>query len=196
MYDNILHFRELAFEKSDILQKLDLTDKEFALCTVHRAHNTDRPDRLSNIFRAVSELGDETNLRFVIPLHPRTLKMLEELSGGNFLKSLKNQQQLLIIEPVSYLDMILLESKAKIILTDSGGVQKEAFFLNKPCIIFRNETEWPEIIEHEAGILTDADIDKIKQGVVHKLKNSVVHFPGLFGKGNAAEVICRHLKDF
>ncbi len=196
MYDNILHFSELATQKSKILQTLDLAESEFALCTVHRANNTDNPERLADIFRAISELSMLTNLRYVVPLHPRTLKMLEYLSEGRVLNPLKKQTNLQIIEPVSYLDMILLESRAKLILTDSGGVQKEAFFLNKPCIIFRNETEWPEIIEQNAGILVDANVENIKNGVIKILKKPDVHFQELFGKGNAAEIICQHLKDF
>jgi UDP-GlcNAc3NAcA epimerase len=195
MFDSILHYRDKAKKRTEIIQSLGLASTRYALCTIHRAHNTDQPQRLMNIFSAIHELSQETGLLYVIPLHPRTRKMIETNDSQFFSRLLSNADKMKIIDPVSYLEMIALESESEIILTDSGGVQKEAYFLHKPCVIFRKETEWPEIIEHNAGKLADDNISLIKESVQYFLNHPPGHFPEVFGNGHSAELICSVLAD-
>jgi len=194
MYDNTLFFKEIALKKTNIFQKTNLPQQGYALCTIHRPHNTDNKHRLTAIFSSIIDLVHETGLRFVIPLHPRTVKYLNATVPELFNK-LKTKDKIHLTEPVSFLEMTALEAHADIILTDSGGVQKEAYFFRKPCVILRSETEWVEIIQQKAGILADADPEKIKQAVLHFRNNPPVEFPDLFGDGQAAKNICSYLAD-
>ena len=123
---------EVAESRSRILEMLNLQKKRFALVTVHRAENTDNPERLESIFWAFNRIGED-GLDVVVPLHPRTRKKLRSLMQS--LKSLK------LIDPVSYMDILLLEKEARVILTDSGGIQKEAYWFGVPCVTLRDETE-------------------------------------------------------
>ncbi|RHR36267.1 UDP-N-acetylglucosamine 2-epimerase (non-hydrolyzing) [Parabacteroides sp. AF18-52] len=143
MYDAALTFGKLADSTSDILDRLDLTSKQFRLCTVHRAENTDIPERISGIVNAIKEISSHS-CPTVLPLHPRTRNCLEKLE---LFESLESQEGILIIPPISFLDMVMLEKHAATILTDSGGVQKEAYFHHTPCITLRDETEWVETVE-------------------------------------------------
>jgi len=135
-YDALLFAVERARERSQILERLNLTERGFLLATVHRAENTDDSRRLKAIVRALEALGADEPV--VFPIHPHTRKLLEEAGIQ------PRASHLLIIEPVGYLDMIMLEGAARIILTDSGGVQKEAYWLSVPCVTLRDETEWFE----------------------------------------------------
>ena len=180
MYDSALFNVKLAARRSSILQKLNLEAKDYALVTVHRAENTERSDRLMHIFRALEKIAQD-GMKVVVPLHPRTRKKLKSLQ-----LSLKNLQ---VIEPVSYLDMLLLEKQAKMILTDSGGVQKEAFFFEVPCVTLRNETEWIETVESGWNVLADVDEEKIVSSVrISSVPSRAVK--ETFGNGQAAERIC------
>lgn len=176
MYDAILHFTDIAKSKSRIIDKLGYGDGEFILSTIHRAENTNDIDRLKNIVDALNE----SNKRIILPLHPRTKKFMEDYG-------LKFSSNIDIIEPVGYLDMILLEANSCKILTDSGGVQKEAFFLSKPCITMRDDTEWVETIENGWNVLVGADKDRI----LDALNNFVPDKPrkDFFGDGKAADRI-------
>jgi UDP-GlcNAc3NAcA epimerase len=136
MFDAMLHFKPLALEKSTILSQLRL-DQGFVLATTHRAENTDNPSRLKRILDELLHLSKECKV--ILPIHPRTRNIVENLQ--------LNTDSLIIIEPLGFLDMIALEDSANAIITDSGGLQKEAFFHNKPCITLRNETEWTELVE-------------------------------------------------
>ena len=150
----------------------------YALATVHRAENTDNDRRLISIFKAFDQLS-ANGLPVVIPLHPRTRKIINE-SG----LTAKNVQ---IIEPVSYLDMLLLEKQAKVILTDSGGVQKEAYWMKVPCITLRDETEWTETVESGWNVLAGADAGKIF-GLANACECPARQEP-FFGDGHASEKI-------
>lgn len=134
MYDAVLLYLELAEKKSKVLEQLSLKPKGYALATVHRAENTDNPERLKGIFKGLATIAKE-GLPVIVPRHPRTRKTL---TSFNLHPSAPN---LRLIEPVSYLDMLVLEKNARVILTDSGGVQKEAFFFQVPCVTLREETE-------------------------------------------------------
>ena len=166
---------------SDILARLGLQPQGYLLATVHRAENTDNPDRLGHIMAAFSELAEREAV--VLPLHPRTKKILDD----NFSLRLTLHPSLKIIDPVGYFDMIALENAARMILTDSGGIQKEAYWLKVPCITLRDETEWIETVERGWNILTGANRDRIIKAVT--TFNVPSEHPPLYGDGRAAEKI-------
>ncbi len=190
MYDNSLYFATLAEQKSAILSELSLQKGDFILATIHRANNTDNAERLSAIFEALLHISEFKIV--VLPLHPRTRKQMEVLLSKNVLNKVTNATGLKIIPPASFLDMILLEKQASMVITDSGGVQKEAFFFEKPCLILRSETEWVEILQAKAGMLVDADVQAIVDAY-HLFEYKIVHFPPLFGDGMAASKIVKAL---
>ncbi|WP_027409262.1 non-hydrolyzing UDP-N-acetylglucosamine 2-epimerase [Anoxybacteroides tepidamans] len=177
MYDAVLYNKELAAQKSTILADLGLSEKQYHLITIHRAENTDNIENMKNILAAFAQIEDMK----VWPMHPRTKHKLE--AYGLSVDAIPN---LKVIEPVGYLDMLTLESHAKKIITDSGGVQKEAYFMQVPCVTVREQTEWVETLETEANILVGTDVDKIVAAVkkeVHPVYSDV------FGDGKAAEKI-------
>ena len=185
MYDNSLYFADIAEEKTDIIKRLALSDKPYILATIHRDSNTDHPERLSAIFKSIIKLSEECQV--VLPLHPRTAKLLKTNLDENLQKQIFNCQNIKLIPPVSFLEMIALERHAQLIMTDSGGVQKEAYFFKKPGIILRPETEWVEIVETGNAILADADEMRIMQAWQHFKDNPPTAFPEIFGDGHAAE---------
>lgn len=150
MFDAALYYGAKVEQNSTLLDNLGITSKKYALVTLHRAENVDNKDRLSSIFDGLSKYANQ----IILPLHPRTKKMIQ-----NFEISLP--KNIKIIDPIGYLDMILLEKHADLIATDSGGVQKEAYFHKVPCITMRDQTEWIELVEHGVNILTGADTDSI-----------------------------------
>lgn len=183
MYDGILHFTKIAKEKSTILEDLQLKEKHFILCTIHRAENTNDINRLKAIFNALNH----SNEQIVLPLHPRTLKYVSDYG-------IDISDNVRIIEPVGYLDMVRLEETAKKIVTDSGGVQKEAFFLGVPCITMRDETEWVETIENGWNILVGANENKILQAITDfNPTNERIDY---FGKGDASNQMLKIIKNF
>ena len=185
MYDNSLHFASIAEEKTDIIQRLELKGKPFILATIHRDSNTDYPERLSAIFDTLIELSKESPI--VLPLHPRTAKLLKTNLSNEKQTLVFSSNNIKLIPPVSFLEMIALERHAQLIMTDSGGVQKEAYFFKKPGIILRPETEWVEIVETGNAILADADEMRIMQAWQHFKDNPPTVFPEIFGDGHAAE---------
>ncbi len=193
MYDNALFFAELAEEKSALLEKLGIMDKDFILATIHRNNNTDIPERLQAIFSAILEIVKKHDETIVIPLHPRTLKMLDRQLPEEMMMAIKNDRRIMIIEPVSFLEMTLLEKKASLIMTDSGGVQKESYFHHKPCIILRPETEWVEIVENGSAVIADANYEKILSAHRHFREDQDLSFPPLYGDGRAAWFILNKL---
>ena len=189
MYDNSLHFADIAEAKTDIIQRLELTGKPFILATIHRDSNTDQPERLNAIFNALIRLSEECQV--VLPLHPRTAKLLKTNLDGEKQAQLFNNPSISLIPPVSFLEMIALERHAQLVMTDSGGVQKEAYFFQKPCIILRPETEWVEIVQTGNAILADADECRIMQAWQHFQSNPPTTFPEIFGDGHAAEFMLK-----
>ncbi len=196
MYDNSLYFNNIADSDSSILEEQHLKKNEFILGTIHRNNNTDEPERLNDIFRALIQIVNDSNIILVLPLHPRTSKAIETNLDKELLHQLESNTNIKILPPVSFLDMIMLESNCKMVMTDSGGVQKEAFFFEKPCIILRSETEWKEIVDAGTGIVTDANEEKIIEAFNHFNRPDVnLEFPEIFGDGFAAEFICATLLD-
>lgn len=177
MYDAVLYNKELAQEKSTILVDLELEAKQYHLITIHRAENTDDVQNMKNILEAFAQI-DEVK---VWPMHPRTKHKLA--AYGLRVDAIPN---LKVIEPVGYLDMLTLESNAKKIITDSGGVQKEAYFMQVPCVTVREQTEWVETLETEANILVGTDVEKIVAAVKKDVRPV---YSDVFGDGKAAEKI-------
>ncbi|MNX94939.1 UDP-2,3-diacetamido-2,3-dideoxy-D-glucuronate 2-epimerase [compost metagenome] len=183
MFDGILHFSKIAQEKSTILTTLGLAEKEFILCTIHRAENTNDINRLKAIFNALNASKEA----IVLPLHPRTLKYVSDYG-------IAISENVKIIEPIGYLDMVRLESAAKKILTDSGGVQKEAFFLGVPCVTMRDETEWVETVENGWNCIVGADEEKIKDAILNF--NPTSERKDYFGQGDAVQKMIRLITEF
>jgi UDP-N-acetylglucosamine 2-epimerase len=154
MYDSLRQHIKRAEKISGIMKKLNLSKKDFYLVTIHRAENTDIKENLNKIAEILAQLNRKT----VFPIHPRTKKCLSEF---NLSDKLESKNHLLLIDPVSYLDMLVLEKNAKYILTDSGGVQKEAFFLKTPCLTLREETEWVETLKNGANQLVGLEVDEV-----------------------------------
>ncbi len=193
MFDNSLHFSGIAEKKSGIIDQLQLTKNNFVLATIHRNNNTDEPARLNAIFSALDQITKLHNTKVVLPLHPRTAKLLSQNLNAELYSTIKTNKLILITEPVSFLEMIALEKNAQLILTDSGGVQKEAFFFEKPCIILRSETEWTELVDCKAAIVADADETKIVDSFNFFIKNKPTSYPHLFGDGKASYFICSEI---
>jgi len=190
MYDNSLYFKTISQKTSKIIDKYNLKKNNFILSTIHRDNNTDKPERLCSIFRALNSISINENKTIVIPLHPRTSKLLEKNLSGELYNSITSNPNIKLLPPVSFLDMIALESNCTMVLTDSGGVQKEAYYFNKPSIILRTETEWVEIVEQGVAIVANANEEKIIQSYYKLKKNNMQTFPSIFGDGKAAEFIC------
>jgi len=178
MYDSVLYNTQLAENKSRILEELNLHPGAYALATVHRAENTDDSNRLGDIFQAFEELS-ASKIPVVVPIHPRTKKIIEKLRIP--IASVQ------LIEPVPYLGMLLLEKNAKYILTDSGGVQKEAYWLKVPCVTLRDETEWVETLASGWNILSGVKTRDIIKSMTSYKPQAIQ--PELFGDGNSSEKI-------
>ncbi len=171
MYDVLLHALSVAESKSRILETLQLTPKSYALMTIHRAENTDNPVKLDELFKYVNNVASLSEIIF--PVHPRTKKTLDELKVASYGK-------IRMIEPVGYFDMIWLLKNSAIVFTDSGGLQKEAYWLEIPCVTLREETEWVETVESGCNVLY-----KEYDATFHKL----LFRRNFYGDGKAAQRI-------
>lgn len=178
MYDAVLHYKKYA-QQPLWFDRLGVGD--FILCTIHRAENADSPLRMREIMLGLA--GAE--LPIILPMHPRTKKQLDKFQ-------LTPPENVLIVDPVGYLEMIWLEARCRVIITDSGGVQKEAYFHGKPCVTLRDETEWVELVEAGVNILTGADHKKICEAIA-SVDNSAFQNRILYGHGNSANQICNIL---
>ncbi|HDK7167618.1 UDP-N-acetylglucosamine 2-epimerase (non-hydrolyzing) [Clostridium sporogenes] len=176
MFDAVLHFKELTKQKKNIIDKISVKSGEYILTTIHRAENTNNINRLKNIIEALNKSGK----KIVLPLHPRTKKYIEHYN-------LQFSDNIKLIEPVGYLDMITLEMNSQKIVTDSGGVQKEAFFMKKPCITMRDETEWVETVKNGWNVIVGTDRDKILKSIAYF--NPKIKQQNIFGNGKAGNKI-------
>jgi UDP-GlcNAc3NAcA epimerase len=193
MYDNSLYFSGIAEKKTNIIRDHQLSDGNYVLATIHRNNNTDDPVRLSALFRALNTISIEQNMKIVLPLHPRTAKLLVQNLEKALYQSVTGNSNFVMMPPVSFLEMIALEKHAKIVMTDSGGVQKEAFYFEKPCVILRPETEWVELVECGSAIIADADEKKIGNAFRKLTEAKAMSYPPLFGDGKASEFICSEM---
>jgi UDP-N-acetylglucosamine 2-epimerase len=182
MYDAILQFSMIANDRSTVLKRLDLKLKEYLLATIHRPYNTEDPNVLNSIIFAFGQ----ANETIIFPIHPRTLKTIK-------IAKIAIPPNVKIIDPVGYLDMLVLEQNARVILTDSGGIQKEAYFFNVQCLTLRPETEWVETIESGWNKLVGIDPKNILSGLKIHLSPQLTH-PDYFGDGHASERIVELLR--
>lgn len=193
MFDNSLFFSEIAEQKTDILQRLQLSKNRYILATVHRNNNTDIPERLNTLLSTLQTISENQQIDVVLPLHPRTSKLIETHLYPELLSSIRKNPKFKICPPASFLEMIALEKNCQIVMTDSGGVQKEAFYFKKPCVILRSETEWIELVKCGAAIVADADQQKIIKAYEDLTENKKIEYPLLYGDGKAAEFICQEM---
>ena len=179
MFDAVQHYRDLAREHVS-LESYGLQHQAYALCTLHRQENTDSPARLNSILSGLRQIAK--NLPVVLPMHPRTRAKLALQNDSNALDGL------MLLDPVPYLEMQRLQMSAKLILTDSGGMQKEAYFHRVPCITLRDETEWVETVEVGWNQLVGANEEKIIAASMDTSARATEH-GNLYGDGHAAEKI-------
>jgi UDP-GlcNAc3NAcA epimerase len=182
MQDAALYYKKKSDRTSRVLSENALESDNFVLATIHRAENTDNEVRLREIVSSLNEINKK--IPVIIPLHPRTSKIFRDY---------KLKAQFKIIDPVGYFDMLQLISRSKLILTDSGGLQKEAYFFNKFCITLRDQTEWIELVENGYNQIVGACSTKILKGFDNALNNVFVKSNELYGAGNAAEIICKYI---
>lgn len=192
MYDNALYYGQTELSRVEGLPE-EVHDRPYVLTTIHRNTNTDDKARLEAIVEALLVLAEEQEV--VWPVHPRTKNKINELLTEELRNRLLTHGHVHLLPPLSFLQMTALESHATMIVTDSGGVQKEAYFHRKPSLILRPETEWVEIVEQEAAMLCDADKERIVEayGV---MKERRLDFPPLFGDGHTAEFILRRMLEY
>ncbi len=193
MYDNSLYFSKVSDEKSTVLTDTGVEKNNFILCTVHRDSNTDVKENMNAIFSALLDIVKESGLNIVLPIHPRTKKKMKDQLDEVLYDEIQNTPQFKIIPPAGFLDIIALEKNAKMVITDSGGLQKESFFFRKPCVILRPQTEWVEIVNNGNAILADADRIRIKEAFQKLIHKKDYTFPNYYGDGKAAEFICEKI---
>lgn len=190
MLDNSMYFGKKVNGESQLLTSLKLEFNKYILCTIHRDSNTDIDNNLIGILEALLSCQEETHMKIVLPLHPRTKAKIEQLRDQNFVDRFIKNPNIIILPPAGFNDIIVLEKNTKLIITDSGGLQKEAYFFKKPCVILREQTEWVEIVENGNAILTGADNSKIKNAISILLAKDDFTYPALFGDGKAGKFIC------
>lgn len=193
MYDNSLYFGSQVEKRKEYLVDLGVQDREFALVTLHRPSNVDDPEVLANLLKTFLRISKNSKLPFVFPMHPRTKKIFEEQLDKLLIESI-SESEIHLVQPASFIEMTLLENRAQIIFTDSGGVQKEAYYFNKPCVILLEETPWPELIESGTAILTGSSTEKIENAFSNLMsRKNELTFPTIFGDGQAASFICKKI---
>jgi UDP-GlcNAc3NAcA epimerase len=178
MYDSALHYAAVAKRKSKVLQDLKLEPNRYVLATIHRQENTDDLNNLKNIIAALNEIN--TTQRVVVPLHPRTKNILQK---NNLTPSFT------IIDPVGYLDMVQLISNSSLIITDSGGLQKEAFFFHKNCVTMREQTEWVELVDNGFNMIAGTNTEKIVSCYRTMIAKQNDFSINLYGTGKSADEI-------
>jgi len=185
MYDAALYYGKKAEQVSDVLDHLALGSRGYVLATIHRAENTDDPDRLRAIVEGLALAGH--GIPVVLPLHPRTRNAVERYSLADIVARLR------VIEPVGYLDMVMLEKNARLIATDSGGVQKEAFLYKVPCVTLREETEWVELVEAGANRIAGVGCNTIKAAIDEAMQSQPDYSIQPYGRGDTANQVVRIL---
>lgn len=183
MYDAALYYGSLSSKKSEIIQRLNLNERSFVVCTIHRQENTDNLDHLKSIIKALNYINRFHKI--VLPLHPRTRKIME-----------KHQiiTEFPVIEPLGYFDILELLKNCAMVITDSGGMQKEAFFFGKFCITIRDETEWTELSDHQYNFLTGADESKIIKEYQQIQSRTFIQKHHFYGQGDASQKIVDAIK--
>ena len=184
MFDAVLHYRERA-QKEVNLETFGLEHQGYALCTIHRQENTDQIERIKSILSALQSIAKD--LLVVVPLHPRTKAKISQYKLESFLEGLH------LLDPIPYLEMQRLQMSAKVMLTDSGGMQKEAYFHRVPCITLRDETEWVETVEIGWNNLAGTQTANILEAF-HKISNNRMTIKKFYGDGKASNKILENLR--
>jgi UDP-GlcNAc3NAcA epimerase len=195
MYDNALRFAPIAERRSDIIERTGV-EPGSVLVTFHRAENSKDPERLRGILDGLQELLRKSGKKAVLPLHPGTRKAIEERLPADRWEAFQEDPSVRITDPLPYLDMVRLQRNASLIVTDSGGLQKEAFFHGKPCLVLRDETEWSELLENGNSVLVGADPLRIQKGLEAFSERERGDRSELFGNGRAGSYICEKLRSF
>lgn len=189
MFDATIYYGSRSDQKSNIMSKFGLKPKQYILATIHRPSNTDHPAHLKAIFKGLSEVSNE--IPVILPLHPRTRIALERNNLIPF-----KARNLNFIEPLGFLDMVMLEKNARLIATDSGGVQKEAFFQKVPCITLREETEWLELLDLGWNrLVPPVSSKKIAWSIKNALRTEHSSWTSVYGNGNSAKKIVTVLSE-
>lgn len=187
MYDAFEIFTSKLNYDSHTMKQLQLRQGQYYLASVHRDFNVDNAANLKKIIAALETIAQTTDIPVIFPAHPRTKRSMMQ-------HQIKfNSSLLQMLEPVSYLEMVWLEKNSSLIITDSGGVQRESFFCKKPCVVLRNETEWQELVENGNSILTNINTTEIVNAVAKMKSKKRFTFPPIFGDGHAARLICNSL---
>ena len=182
MFDAAIFYSNKAKQESDVIDRLGLSRRGYILTTLHRAENTDNPDRLIAILNNLNAAA--MVLPVILPLHPRTRQAMEKLNGISL------NPLIHVIEPVGYLDMVMLEENARVIVTDSGGVQKEAYFHRVPCLTVRDETEWTELVECGWNKIVGVDAEKFSRSLAQAMAGNPPEWRSdLYGSGQSAGLI-------
>jgi UDP-GlcNAc3NAcA epimerase len=181
MLDAMIHYKPIAHRRSDVMESLNLEPRSFCLVTIHRVCNTNDPERLCRIIRALNQASET----IIFPVHPRTAKALTKIKA-------RFGERVKLIEPVGYLDMILLEENARLIATDSGGVQREAYFLGVPCLTLRDETEWVETVQLGWNKVVGVNPDQVLSA--WRNFDPPKEHPPIFGDGTASQRIANILE--
>ncbi len=190
MYDNTLYFKNKILSPR-VFEQYNIPQKNYILATMHRPANVDKEEHLIQILSGLNNVANQFNKSIILPLHPRTKKNIENSSVA---KELISNDNFYIIPPASFLEMIDLEKNADLIVTDSGGVQKEAYFIEKPCLIMLNETAWVELVDSGNAVLTGNDRQKIEDGAKYFFEEKKeLKFVPLYGDGKASEFICQKI---
>jgi UDP-GlcNAc3NAcA epimerase len=197
MLDNFNYYFESAMEKVPELGRCNVSPGNYIFMTLHRDFNTNNSERLNSIIGSMVEISFSFNLPVVFSVHPRTVKAMNERLDKKLNDVIKTGKNIITIPPVTYLEAIMFMNHASVIFTDSGGMQKEAFFLKKPVVLFREETEWHELVRAGNTILADAGKETLLEaGEIFLHKKPKIVYPSLFGQGNAAELICQEILRF
>lgn len=192
MFDNVQYYHEKTGSNKEL--PFGLESNKYILCTVHRDFNVDDSSKLKNIFDAICNLADVYKYQIIIPLHPRTKNKLDELP--ELKNSIESNKNIILSEPLGYFDNLKLIASSRLVMTDSGGLQKEAYFFHKPCVVLRNETEWQEIVDAGYAVCTDITKDDIVSSVMKLLGFKLPEYQDLYGEGDAAENIMNSLVTF
>ena len=193
MLDSSLNFRDVIKNKEDEYRRRFPVDEEFVLCTVHRGFNVDYPEKLLMILNAFEKIGVKFGFNMILPLHPRTKNNIQTEEFESSRRVIESSQHIKIIDPVSYPEMLFLENFSEMIITDSGGVQKEAYFFNKKCLVLRPETEWVEIMEQGTAVLAHHNTYEIVEKFSWLYDVKELDFPPLFGDGKSAYYIAKQI---
>ena len=193
MFDNSLYFSDVSDKNSTILEQIGIEKNKYILTTIHRDSNTDIAENMEQIFSALYEIQENSGFDIVLPIHPRTKSKMKDQLSSELYEQIENNNHFKIVPPAGFIDIISLEKNARLIITDSGGLQKEAFFFEKPCLILRPQTEWVEIVENGNAILVDASKKRILEGYTSLIEKNNFTYPQLYGNGQAAQFICEKI---